>query len=98
MNKCCFPSNIFLPTNTSFSPKLPASKNLHAKQILGGTDASGAPVQKKERQLVVYDISDSSVLHAVVTSTSRYGRMRTRVVRDCYVPWQNKKKKERQKE
>ena len=98
MNKCCFPSNIFLPTNTSFSPKLPASKNLHAKQILGGTDPSGAPVQKKERQLVVYDISDSSVLHAVVTSTSRYGRTRTRVVRDCYVPWQNKKKKERQKE
>ena len=56
-------------------------------------------LQKKERLLVVYDISDSSVLHtAVVTSTSRYGRMRTRVVRDCYVPWQNKKKKEGKKE
>ena len=44
------------------------------------------------------DISDSPVLHTVDTSTSRYGRKRTRVVRDSYVPWQNKKKKERQKE
>ena len=43
------------------------------------------------------DISDSPVLHTVVTSTSRYGRKRARVVRDSYVPWQNKKK-ERQKE
>ena len=43
------------------------------------------------------DISDSPVLHTVVTSTSRYGRKRARVVRDSYGPWQNKKK-ERQKE
>ena len=43
------------------------------------------------------DISDSPVLHTVDTSTSSYGRKRTRVVvRDSYVPWQNKKKKERQ--
>ena len=38
-----FPSNTFLPRNTSFSPNLPANKNLHAKQILGGTDPSGTP-------------------------------------------------------
>ena len=43
-----FPRNNFLPKNTSFSPKLPSSKNLHAKQILGGTDPSGAP-EIKER-------------------------------------------------
>ena len=45
------------------------------------------------------DISDRPVLHTVDTSTSSYGRKRTRVVvRDSYVPWQNKNKKERQKE
>ena len=44
------------------------------------------------------DISDSPVLHTVDTSTSRYGRKRTRVVRDSYVPWQNKEKKETNKE
>ena len=44
------------------------------------------------------DISDSPVLHTVDTSTSRYGRKSARVVRDSYVPWQNKKKNERQKE
>ena len=44
------------------------------------------------------DISDSPLLHTVDTSTSRYGRKRTRVVRDSYVPWQNKKKKERKSE
>ena len=45
------------------------------------------------------DISDSPVLHTVDTSTSSYGRKRTWVVvRDSYVPWQNKNKKERQKE
>ena len=35
------------------------------------------------------DASDSPVLHTVVTSTSRYHRNRTRVVRGNYVPWQN---------
>ena len=47
------------------------------------------------------DISDSPVLHTVDTSTSRYGRKRTRVVRrprQFYVPWQNKKRKERKSE
>ena len=44
------------------------------------------------------DRSDSPVLHTVDTSTSTFGRKRTRVVRDSYVPWQNKKKKERKKE
>ena len=44
------------------------------------------------------DISDSPVLHTVDTSVSRYGRKRTRVLRDSYMPWQNKKKKERRKE
>ena len=44
------------------------------------------------------DISDSPVLHTVDTSMSRYGRKRTPVVRDSYVPWQNKKKKETNKE
>ena len=44
------------------------------------------------------DINGSPVLRTVDTSMPRYGRKRTRVVRDSYVPWQNKKKKERQKE
>ena len=47
------------------------------------------------------DISDSPVLHTVDTSMPRYGRKRTRVVRrprQFYVPWQNKKKKERKSE
>ena len=43
-------------------------------------------------------ISDSPVLHTVDTSVSRYGRKRTRVLRDSNMPWQNKNKKERQKE
>ena len=44
------------------------------------------------------DINGSPVLHTVDTSMPRYGRKRTRVVRDSYVPWPNKNKKERQKE
>ena len=46
------------------------------------------------------DISDSPVLHAVDTSTSRYGRKRTRVVRRprqlrAMIEQEEKRKKER---
>ena len=73
-----------------------------------GTSTSGSESDEEERIVgsetlstssrELNDISDSPVLHTVDTSTSRYGRKRARVVRDSYVPWQNKKKNERQKE
>lgn len=36
------------------------------------------------------DASDNPVLHTVVASTSKYGRRRTRVVSDNYMPLQNR--------
>ena len=74
-----------------------------------GTSTSGLESVEEERIVgpvtlstlsrELNNVSDSPVLHTVDTSTSSYGRKRTRVVvRDSYVPWQNKKKKERQKE
>ena len=73
-----------------------------------GTSTSGLESVEEERIVgpvtlstlsrELNNISDSPVLHTVDTSTSSYGRKRARVVRDSYVPWQNKKKNERQKE
>ena len=62
------------------------------------TSTLGSENDEEERIVGPETLSTSSRLHTVDTSMPRYGRKRTRVVRDSYVPWPNKNKKERQKE
>ena len=64
-----------------------------------GTSISGSEIDVVERIVdsetsstsssELSDISKNRELHTVVASSSSYGRKRTRVLRDSYVPRQN---------
>lgn len=64
---------------------------LHEKTSTSGSESDVVEriVGSETSSTELSDERDSAVLHTVVALTSRYGRKRTRVLRDNYVPWQN---------